>query len=236
MAHPAPEGNLNAGSAEALLGDLEAVVFAGKGGSGQDHWQRLLCVSASRKLLGRLLSVAGATLFTCVPVSAKARAAAKLRDASAIRGSGDRRGSTAPIIQASPLTESRQHAANSAVIAAAPWASEESRKVAKRCVETWLGTSGIAPSANPTQKDQEEGLVAGALHELLPQALSAIRSRLSSLKPSSDASDASASMPTACSIAIVRSLHWLMQQCDYLVLKDRATDIVEVVIKLVLFP
>ncbi|CAE7267658.1 unnamed protein product [Symbiodinium sp. CCMP2456] len=48
-------------------------------------------------------------------------------------------------------------AANAAVLAAVPWASVESRKIAKNCLETWLADCGNEPS-NPKQKARTGGL------------------------------------------------------------------------------
>ena len=197
---------------ERVLSDLEAAVFGGEGRSTQDLWQSLISAKVSRKLLGRCLSVAGATLFTCVPVSESMLAAAKLGDRSAIRGSGDRRGyAVLPSLRSSSLIESRQSAANTAVAAAAPWASAASCLAAKHCVEAWLAASEGAVQGGAT----------ASLHDLLPQALGAVKAQLPVLSPSTDART---DVPATRSIAIVRTLHWLMQQCDYLVLKDRAAD------------
>ena len=215
--HAQPD-SLNNRSVEELLGNLEAVVFADEGTESEKFWQGLLSAKASRKLLGRLFTVAGATLFTCVPVCEDARRAAQLSDAGAIRGSGDRRGHAAiPRLQSSPLIESRQQAADMAV--AVRWASTESRKLAERCVKTWLTALGHGAPASPAK--DHKGLVTASLHELLPQALSAVKAQLPVPKPSSKTG---ASLPATRSIAIVRSMHWLMQQCDYLVLKDRVVD------------
>eukprot|EP00439_Symbiodinium_sp_Y106_P071767 s470_g12.t10 len=178
------------GTAEAFLSELEAIVF----GEGD-----------------------GATLFTCVPVSENARASANLSDGSAIRGSGDRRGLVVPALRSSLLIESRQEAANAAVLAAVPWASAESRNVANHCLETWLAECGNEPS-NPKQKSRTGGVATASLHELLPQALAAIRAQLPVFNSNSDGSS---SLPPSLAVAIVRALHWLMQQSDYLVLKDR---------------
>ena len=209
------------GTAEAFLSELEAVVFGeDEGRRASECWQHLHAAKPSRKLVGRLLPLAGATLFTCVPVSEGARAGANLSDGSAIRGSGDRRGLVVPALRSSVLIESRQQAADAAVLAAVPWASVESKKIAKNCLETWLTECGNEPS-NPKQKARTGGVATASLHELLPQALAAIRAQLPAFNPSSGRST---SLSVSLSVAIVRGLHWLMQQSDYLVLKDRRMD------------
>ncbi|CAE7684249.1 DEGP1 [Symbiodinium sp. KB8] len=111
-------------------------------------------------------------------------------------------------------------AADAAVLAAVPWASVESKKIAKNCLETWLTECGNEPS-NPKQKARTGGVATASLHELLPQALAAIRAQLPAFNPSSGRST---SLSVSLSVAIVRGLHWLMQQSDYLVLKDRRMD------------
>ncbi|CAE7340932.1 unnamed protein product [Symbiodinium sp. CCMP2592] len=212
--------SLREGTVEAFLSELEAIVFGeGDGRRSSECWQHLHAAKPSRKLVGRLLPLAGATLYTCVPVSESARASANLSDGSAIRGSGDRRGLVVPALRSSLLIESRQEAANAAVLAAVPWASAESRNVANHCLETWLAECGSGNEpANPKQKSRTGGVANASLHELLPQALAAIRAQLPVFNPNMDGSS---SLPPSLAVAIVRALHWLMQQSDYLVLKDR---------------